>query len=203
MVERYLSSWDLTSPTDPSHPPPLSPLCLKVNQNQRRPRRCWPNRKTRSDAPCLLETLGKQIALFPALPHLIMSLIHMLFCVHRFAATEDALRSLIESHWSTSLSTSKKHAQKTPRSKFLPEKSELEAAAAAAEGSDSEEPTSKSENKADAKDDEKVAEDISGAGLRKVRMGQFQDTGRCKGFALSLYFISIHPLEKTPHLVVL
>jgi hypothetical protein len=25
---------------------------------------------------------------------------------------------------------------------------------------------------------------ISGAGIRKIRMGQFQDTGRCKGFVL-------------------
>lgn len=95
------------------------------------------------------------------------------------------MRELIDAHWKTSLANNKRHAQKAVRSSFLPE-SETTAgdeAAPKAEGG---------EAAGDAAEADKApvnpAELLVGfaAGLRKVRMAQFQDSGKCKGCVLLL-----------------
>jgi len=95
---------------------------------------------------------------------------------------------LIEEHWQTSLSSSK-HSSKQKKSVFRPEPveggEEKKPAAVVAEGEDAVEEEEEGEKKEKVEvvgKDGKVEEiEVSGAGLRKIRMGQFQDTGRCKG----------------------
>ncbi|KAL7416185.1 hypothetical protein BDY24DRAFT_413086 [Mrakia frigida] len=113
-----------------------------------------------------------------------------------FEATEESLRTLIEEHWQTSLSSSK-HSSKQKKSVFRPEPveggDEKKPAAVVAEGEDAEEGQEgeKKEKVEVVGKDGKVEEvEVSGAGLRKIRMGQFQDTGRCKGFAFLDFYNS-------------
>jgi hypothetical protein len=91
------------------------------------------------------------------------------------------MRELIEAHWTTSLANNKRHAQKAAKSNFLPESESTgaggEDGAPAAAGDEASE-EGKKEGGA-----ESSAETLVGfaAGLRKVRMAQFQDSGKCKG----------------------
>lgn len=93
-----------------------------------------------------------------------------------FEATEEAMRELIDAHWKTSLANNKRHAQKAVRSNFLPESETT------ASGEDITAPAEGEAGDAPAKKDD-PAEALVGfsAGLRKVRMAQFQDSGKCKG----------------------
>lgn len=102
---------------------------------------------------------------------------------YRFEATEESLRTLIEEHWQTSLSSSR-HSSKPKKSAFRPEPTEEaeEAKKPAAGENDDDEGDQKEKVEVVGKDGVVTQVEISGAGLRKIRMGQFQDTGRCKGY---------------------
>lgn len=99
-----------------------------------------------------------------------------------FEATEEGLRSLIAAHWETSLSNAKRHAQKAPRSNFLPESETTEG-----DGADKKE--GEAVEGGEKEDEDKGGEEAVvglAAGIRKVRMAQFQDSGKCKGCVFSL-----------------
>lgn len=98
-----------------------------------------------------------------------------------FEATEEAMRELIDAHWKTSLANNKRHAQKAVRSSFLPESESTvagEEGVTATSGEADEQPVVSKK--------EESAEQLVGfsAGLRKVRMAQFQDSGKCKGYVV-------------------
>lgn len=102
----------------------------------------------------------------------------------RFEATEESLRTLIEEHWQTSLSSSK-HSSKQRKSVFRPEPvvegEDKKVVAPAEDVEEGEEGAEKDKVEVVGKDGMVEEIEVSGAGLRKIRMGQFQDTGRCKG----------------------